>query len=139
MKEYLNKQNIKQLLIPIYSPGSNGISERINKTISFMLSINKKKDIYEIVKEIENTINLNYNSSLKCSPYSIIQEYSIYNPLRRRVEYDCIQHNNIYPNRFKLALGDMVYVKKYLSTKLDKMYVGSKNGGGGVNIKYDNR
>ncbi|KAF9761440.1 hypothetical protein NGRA_2646 [Nosema granulosis] len=49
LERYLKIKDIKHLFIPEYTPSSNGISERLNKTISFILTINKDKYINEAV------------------------------------------------------------------------------------------
>ncbi|WUR05164.1 reverse transcriptase [Vairimorpha necatrix] len=43
LKNYFEEVGINHILIPTYAPKSNGISERINQTIAFILSINKNQ------------------------------------------------------------------------------------------------
>lgn len=71
IREYFETNKIQQILVPEYTPSSNGISERINKTITFTLIANKQKTMEEIVETAENTLNLNYNRMLGGIAYSI--------------------------------------------------------------------
>ncbi|KAF9758260.1 Transposon Tf2-8 polyprotein, partial [Nosema granulosis] len=69
--KYYQEKGIKQILVPDYTPSSNGISERLNKTIAFTLTINKGQPIKSVVKQAENVINLNYNRSIGCPPVAL--------------------------------------------------------------------
>ncbi|MGL5898737.1 MAG: hypothetical protein ACRCZW_03590, partial [Lactobacillaceae bacterium] len=123
LKEHLTKEDIIHSLVPIYSPKSNGISESINKTIAFMLSIKKGKRIKDIIKVIEKTININYNRTLSAAPFTIINKYSPYDPFKRRIELQN-KLNNLPIIKFKL--NDMVYYKDHKSKKLEQKYRGKK-------------
>ncbi|WUR04942.1 integrase catalytic domain-containing protein [Vairimorpha necatrix] len=57
--------NGPQYLIPPYFPQSNGILERINKTIVEVLRMNKGTKMSDIVRKIEHRINNNINTSLE--------------------------------------------------------------------------
>lgn len=64
MKEFLGKQDIKQIFTPEYSPYSNGISERVNRTLNEVIRIYSGKSAAEIKLFAERRLNLSYNSGL---------------------------------------------------------------------------
>ncbi|MGL5899814.1 MAG: DDE-type integrase/transposase/recombinase, partial [Lactobacillaceae bacterium] len=115
LKEFLSTNNIQQCLIPSYTPSSNGISERINKTISFILSISENKNMKEVITTIENTLNFNYNRNLRASPFEIINHYNLYDVAKRETKF-------LYPFKGEkiniIKIGDRCRLKLPLSKKL---------------------
>lgn len=47
IRNYYNSKDIKQILVPEYTLSSNDILEKLNKTLSFILTINKDKEVKE--------------------------------------------------------------------------------------------
>ncbi|KAF9758211.1 hypothetical protein NGRA_3237 [Nosema granulosis] len=80
------KKNIKQLSMPAYTPSSNGISERLNKTISYILSINKNCEINKVVRQAEMALNINFNRNLGISPYNLINQRNFFDPRHQTIE-----------------------------------------------------
>ena len=119
LKDYLVKEYIGQSLVSIYSPKSNGISPSRNKTIAFILSIKKRRKIKDIIRLIERTININYNRTLSTAPPSIINKYSAYNSLKRKVK---IKKYFDESPIIKFNENDIVYYKNHRSKELDKKY-----------------
>lgn len=52
LKNLLKQKNIEHIVIKPYNHKGNGISERVNQEINFILRINKGKKIKKILKEI---------------------------------------------------------------------------------------
>ncbi|MGL5899824.1 MAG: RNase H-like domain-containing protein, partial [Lactobacillaceae bacterium] len=120
IRNYYNSKGIRQILVPEYTPSSNGISERLNRTITFILTINKDKEITDAVKEAEDTININYNRSIKASPQAIVFGYDYYDVFRRRKNIKIKLSNNT--KYLKYRIGDLVYKRKFNSGKLNPKY-----------------
>ena len=74
LKRFTNQQGIIHQLIPAYHPQSNGISERINKTVAEILRMNKGFKLTKIIEKIEHRINNNCNTSLGVSKRNSIWE-----------------------------------------------------------------
>lgn len=123
IEDYLLDQDIKHILVPIYTPSSNGISESINKTISFMLSINKGETIHKTITMIETVINYNYNRSIKSSPMAVIQGINSYDPVARILEFKNPFSENII---YKVNVGDYCRERNYMAKKLDHKYSNRK-------------
>ncbi|KAG0440918.1 Gag-Pol polyprotein [Dictyocoela muelleri] len=123
IKKFLNSNNIKQLLIPPYSPISNGISERINKSITEGLRFNRYDKLDKIKKWVEFKINYNFNRNLGTSPNSLIDGYDFFDPhfVKKTFKKRIIRRKNSSEIK-KLNTGDYVYLKNFMSKKLDKQY-----------------
>ncbi|KAG0436211.1 hypothetical protein DMUE_4333 [Dictyocoela muelleri] len=72
LHSFLFKNKIRPVRSPIYQSSSNGISERINKHISKVLSIFKGKSIVNISQIIHKKINYNYRRTIKAIPMDIV-------------------------------------------------------------------
>lgn len=76
-------------------------------------------NIYSIVANIENTINLNYNRKLKLSPISVIKHYDAYDPCRRVISYK----PSFKEEFIKLVrIGDYCSELKYNARKLEPKF-----------------
>ncbi|KCZ73851.1 hypothetical protein H311_05189, partial [Anncaliia algerae PRA109] len=81
----------------------------------------------EVLKKINLRINHLYNSSIKCSPNELINSFSIFDPLKRKLE-------NIYSNKdtkagngvkTQIKVNDIVYTYKNVrKDKFDKIWEG---------------
>ncbi|KAG0435959.1 Transposon Tf2-6 polyprotein [Dictyocoela muelleri] len=123
--KFLNSNDIKHLKIPPYSPISNGISERINKTITEGLRFNRYKKLETIKEWIEFKINNNFNRNLGASPNCIIYGYDFYDPHYTKKTFNKkITKNQNFKITKKLNVGDYVYLKNFMCKKLEKQYHG---------------
>ena len=123
MKKFLKLNNIKQILVPEYTPSSNGISERANKIITEALTINKGKTIKEVIEEAEHCLNNNYNRTIKASPGSKVNGFDFYNILNlpsEKDDKDNMPLHNTVCKRYKI--GDKVYKRKFNSEKIGHKY-----------------
>lgn len=119
-EEYLKGKSIKHVRIPEYTPSSNGISERINQTITFMLAVNKGKNIKEVTQIAEDAINFNYNKNLQLSPYAGKYGYNFYD-LDKAKQF--IKPNiKPIPGISKFKIGDIVLLRRLAAKKLDRKY-----------------
>lgn len=120
MSEFLKTEMIEQILVPEYTPSSNGISERLNKTISFTLTINKGKPIRELVSRTEKVINMNYNRSIGTSPAALCTGNDFYYILRTYKERTSKQKQETFLINHKV--GDWVYKRVFNANKLELQY-----------------
>lgn len=67
-KDYLSSKEIKHILIPTYSPQSNGITERLNRTIGEVLRLYKGENFNKVLEVVHRRINFTYNTSLNAIP-----------------------------------------------------------------------
>ncbi|KAG0432648.1 hypothetical protein DMUE_5483 [Dictyocoela muelleri] len=87
-KELLRKNNISHRKTAPYNPMSNGISERINSTILFILRIYKGDTLSEVIKNIEINLNFTYHSILRSSPMEFLNGYSLFDIVKRDLSED---------------------------------------------------
>lgn len=125
-KNFLCENNIECRYIPKYTPASNGISERINVAISKVLRMNGDKNIKAITWKIRQKLNKNYNTSIKCTPYSLLRGFHFYD-LRNRKQNKRLKDLNLKIKKKyseSLHVGDRVYQKNFSSNKLDDTFLG---------------
>ena len=112
-KNFINYQKINYIFILIYTPSSNEISESLNKTITFVLSVNRGN------KKVEKATNINYNRNLKAALLSIIRKYDIYDSYKKLLKFK-------YPLKIKkieyIRVGDYCREKLYGAKKLEPKY-----------------
>ncbi|WUR04689.1 pol polyprotein [Vairimorpha necatrix] len=124
VKNYLQKQGNIQQLIPAYHPQSNIVSERINRTISEMLRMNKKRDMKSIVKSIEHRINNNVNTTMGFSPREVVFKRSFYDLESKKMEYSQPSRTEVHDTDI-VTCGKEVYRKNPSTNKLEPKYCGS--------------
>jgi len=66
---------IKHIMCSAYSPTSNGMAERINQTITFVLCHFKHLGMNAAVDLAERKLNLCFNRSIGCSPITLINQH----------------------------------------------------------------
>lgn len=66
--QLLSDNNIKQLFATLRNPTKNSISERINQTITRLLRVNKREDLFEAVSKTAISLQNSYNRHLRASP-----------------------------------------------------------------------
>jgi transposase InsO family protein len=120
LKNYLEENSIRHILVPCYTPSSNGISERLNKTISFILSISKGEHIRDAVQRAESTLNLNYNRNLGVVPLNLLTQKDFYDPLNRPNEF--VIRDYVPEVSSKIKVGDIVYKRVTNASKLQPKY-----------------
>ncbi|KAF9763219.1 Retrovirus-related Pol polyprotein from transposon 17.6 [Nosema granulosis] len=130
VKEFLKEKDINHLVTPIYHPQSNGISERINGTLSEILSMNSGESMEEIVKRATERLNYNYKRCIGGSPFQYINQYNRFDPFKRKREVIIPEQtssgtDNVFSNKQKrLAVGMSVYLKNFNAGKTDQKYKG---------------
>ncbi|KAG0433969.1 Transposon Tf2-11 polyprotein [Dictyocoela muelleri] len=88
-KSFIMSLNTKQYFTSINSPQSNGISERINKTINEIMRILKDENVEKIENIIFNRINFCINTSTEFSPHFLAYGFDIFtNRSATNVDYD---------------------------------------------------
>lgn len=114
----LEKRNIKQIFVPPYTPSSNGISERINRTINEILRFYKKKKLKKVVDIINKRINLFYHRSKNNLPIKKLTDKHVENiPLK---DYKAAKrHYGIILKKF-----DLVFIKNFNASKTSSQYNG---------------
>ncbi|KAF9760596.1 Retrovirus-related Pol polyprotein from transposon, partial [Nosema granulosis] len=124
-KEFLYKLEIKPRYIPKFTPSSNGISERINVVISEMLRLHRGRSIRYIVKKIHHRLNENHNTTIQCSPKSLISGVCFYNPFNNKEEFQKPKNKNNESSLIStIKIGDKVYLKNFTQNKLEDRYIG---------------
>ncbi|KAG0441345.1 Gag-Pro-Pol polyprotein [Dictyocoela muelleri] len=68
-----------------YNPTSNGISERINSAIAYILGMNKGSSLKKAVKKVEIHLNFTHHTILNASPMELINGYSVFDILNRDI------------------------------------------------------
>lgn len=115
IEDFFIRNEIKHILIPEYSPRSNGISERINRTISEIFRIYRGHNLVFIVRIIERRLNLTHNRGIGGIPGEMV------NGIIKREEVKNSEIENINP----LKVGDMCFVKRFgFSGKIDYLFDG---------------
>ncbi|KAF9761964.1 hypothetical protein NGRA_2302 [Nosema granulosis] len=123
LKNYLHEKDISHILIPEYTSSSNGISERLNKTLSFILTANKGKSIHDIIRRGENNLNYNHNRSIGTSPIALAtgkDPFDIFRLSLNRPRRKTKHHSTRKRTTWKL--GDSVYIRNFKSHKLGSKY-----------------
>jgi ribonuclease HI len=140
-KEFLSKIDIECRYIPKYTPSSNGISERINVSISEILRMSRGQSMSAIVKLIHHKLNENHHTSIRCTPTALLTGVHFYDPKGevREVKRE-IKEDNIMIS--KLNIGEKVYLKNMTGSKLEDRFIGPykviDKGEKGLWYKLDN-
>lgn len=105
------------ILCSPYSPTSNGVAERLNQVISFVLKHFRNLSIANAVKLAETRMRMSYHRGLKCSPIELTQQR---HPLNLNPDFQFTSINSsVNQNReFTYQIGDTVYRKAQEQGKL---------------------
>ncbi|KAI5152754.1 hypothetical protein ENBRE01_2980 [Enteropsectra breve] len=71
--KFLNENDIEQILCSPYSPTSNGIAERINQSIIFVLKHFKDEGINAAVRKAQDRLRFCFNRTIKCTPVELVK------------------------------------------------------------------
>ncbi|KAF0985836.1 hypothetical protein HZS_215 [Henneguya salminicola] len=82
-RNLLKKHGIRPSYTTTYNPTGNGISERINSTISATLRIYKGKSWEQALEKVNLRLNCGFHRILKASPFELKNNYSPLDPLMR--------------------------------------------------------
>lgn len=116
LKRLFKENNINHILIPSYTPSSNGISERINRTINEILRIYKKKKPKELIEIMHRRLNQTYNNSLKSIPYLVTE---------KKVLPEAIKQVEKLRDVTLIKKGDKIYLRNFKNkNKEDDLYDG---------------
>lgn len=114
--KFLKNNKIKHLFIPSYTPSSNGISERLNRTIIQILRLYKNIQLQKILEIIKRRLNIIYHRGVKGFPISILEEPNALNQV----------NNNITELKKKpFKIGDQVLLKNFGASKTEKQFRGN--------------
>lgn len=105
MKQLCENNEIKHIFTARDNPQGNGISERINSIINFIMKISVGKNVMQAIKLAETALNIPTHSTLKISPYTVKKKNNpmdITNTkveineqeLKQRIEDAAIKNNN---------------------------------------------
>ncbi|KRH93757.1 pol polyprotein, partial [Pseudoloma neurophilia] len=115
-KAFLKEKKIKQIFASTYNPTGNGISERINQTISTVLRIYKGWDLKLLKIVLENRLNNIFHYGIKMIPTEAAKLPSIDRVEENRNEKRRINH--IY------KCNDEILIKNTRKkTKLDPFFI----------------
>lgn len=121
------------ILCSPYSPTSNGVAERLNQVISFVLKHFRNLSITNAVKLAETRMRMSYHRGLKCSPIELTQQR---HPLNLNPDFQFtsinssvnqnreLSHSNAQSENqhrlqeFTYQIGDTVYRKAQEQGKL---------------------
>lgn len=138
-EKFLQQNQIKHSLTTPYNPTGNGISERLNKTITETLRIYQGKKLHRTIAIINKRINIFPNRIMKCSPYELEYGHNYFDLLKisdpkklsRAIESSlrqCImtekKTNLKRKSSFKYKKNMKIFVKNITKNKLDKKWLG---------------
>lgn len=126
-KNYFLGKNIKQIFTSPYNPSGNGISERLNATISTILRIYKGWKTKIIKEIIEKRLNNIYLSSINATARDVLEKTATIENNKDHIESQ--QRKNLQKcnkRRLKASfkIGDKILVKNKIINKGDFLYEG---------------
>lgn len=154
----LEKYAIKAIFTTPYNPQGNGISERLNQILAEVLRNNKGKSLWKIARTTETRLENLYHRSLGYAPNEIVHNFSILDPLQRKLpinietvnqrattqaEINRNQENKSRNVKHTFNMGDIVFKRKLIRGKTDPLWTGpftiKKVNNNTVLIKDDHR
>lgn len=115
-KNFLKSEGVKHVLIPEYSPFSNGISERINRTLNEIFRIYSGKKLTSLIKIAKRRLNMIFNSGVEEIPFEIVMR-------NKKPVLDRIYNEN---KSSSININDLLFVKRFgFYKKSDYLYEGS--------------
>ncbi|KAG0434444.1 hypothetical protein DMUE_5182 [Dictyocoela muelleri] len=110
-KRFFSNLNIQQIFSSPYNPTCNSLSERINKSISDILTINKGLEIKNIKEVIENRLNKIINTTTKMTSDEIIKNNLTLNLYKNKNKRK-FGINHVYKE------GDEILIRKRIFKKI---------------------
>ncbi|KII65927.1 Transposon Tf2-9 polyprotein [Thelohanellus kitauei] len=137
-RNLLKSMNISESYTSTYNPTANGISERINSTISTVLRICQNQDLSKSIMLVNTRLNCSFHRILNTTPFELKYNYAYLDPLKRQVNkleeakqrtLHNIQANEDKVNEsrnctYKYKVNSKVYVRSTNTGKLDPRYEG---------------
>lgn len=84
--KHRENQGIKHIQTAAYNPTYNGISERLNSTISTICRSSRGKSISKLLRNLYIGLNLPGHIRLGLSPFDMVYEYSVLDAYKRNLK-----------------------------------------------------
>ncbi|KII70242.1 Transposon Tf2-6 polyprotein [Thelohanellus kitauei] len=137
-KAMLKKHGISPCYTSTYNPTCNGVSERINSSISSVLRICRGGSLSAAIELINIRLNCSFHRILNATPFELKNEYSYMDPIRRKcnkltdakkrtlknISEEEKKRNDIRDIQYSYKLHDKVYVQAATKGKMDKRFDG---------------
>ncbi|KAH9386270.1 uncharacterized protein NEMAJ01_1166 [Nematocida major] len=123
---FLQQHEINSIKTTPFNPTGNGISERLNKEITFVLAVNQELTQREAARRAMLRLNYTYHKGLRCTPYELVYNshpidkdqqitphHEVMNKIKQRNAKSLHLENSILrPDQLvKLSPGNPVYHK----------------------------
>lgn len=89
-QDFLTSLNIRDVKTSPYNPTGNGISERINQEIRFVITSNRYDGIRAAAPAIEKRLNQMRHSFIECTPFELVHGYHPLDPDKKSVDKQLI-------------------------------------------------
>lgn len=131
-KQFLEREEIRQVNTSPYNPTGNAISERINQEITFTLAHNQNTTIKKAILLAERRLQQTYHRTINATPWELVNGYHPLDPhktpinIQEKLQFikDKVStQNKAKPNiNYTLEVGDLVTVKENAPGKLDTLW-----------------
>lgn len=137
--EYCKSNDIIHRINCTYTPTANGVSERINQTITTILRIQRYKfTLHQVVKHIEFHLNNTYNRQIKNIPNILANGNNLFKiaevktlttqeqfELMKKIKRENLNFTNQKRKKeFEFKVGMEVMIRNHSPKKLDKLWIG---------------
>lgn len=136
-KMFAESENIKHIINSPYNPQGNGIAERINKEILFIMRIFKGKELKAVLEKIHTRLNCTYHSTIETTPSHIFKKLNPFDPNEElEINLNKIKEKINRKNTFNLKKmnkfrkkhifkpGELILIRKENKSKLQSIFSG---------------